>query len=69
MNQVNPEETILSDLGLIEQIETMRVQLMYLVKEHGSFTHPRVVHLSQELDLYILQSQVRRHKKMELPSF
>ncbi|MGD8190039.1 aspartyl-phosphate phosphatase Spo0E family protein [Brevibacillus ginsengisoli] len=59
MIQVNLEENLLTDLGLMEQIEAMRRQLIFLVKEKGSFTHPSVVNLSQKLDLYILQIQVR----------
>lgn len=71
MIEVKSEEMILNELSLGEQIENMRKQLTFLVQEKGSFTHPSVVLLSQELDLYIIQSQLRRlkNKKTELPTF
>lgn len=51
-------------INLIEQIELIRNQLVRLAGEKGSLTHPSVVLLSQELDYYILQSQLEKQKKM-----
>lgn len=64
MAEVKGSSPLLEAINLVEQIEYIRNQLVRLAGEKGSLTHPSVVLLSQELDYYILQSQLEKQKKM-----
>ncbi|EJL41441.1 aspartyl-phosphate phosphatase Spo0E family protein [Brevibacillus agri] len=42
---------------LLQRIEIMRKELSELVLEKGSFLHPTVIDMSQQLDEYIVKYQ------------
>jgi len=54
----------MSQIGV--QIELLRQQLQEAVAEHrGDFLHPRVLRLSQELDVLILRVQKLEHTQRQ----
>ncbi|AUM63912.1 Spo0E family sporulation regulatory protein-aspartic acid phosphatase [Brevibacillus sp. 7WMA2] len=46
-----------------DMVITLQQQLVVLVQEKGSFSHPTVVALSKELDEYVLQLQSQRFQQ------
>ncbi|MBN3523240.1 aspartyl-phosphate phosphatase Spo0E family protein [Paenibacillus apiarius] len=54
---------------LLDQIESVRRQLIQAVAEKKSFTDVEIVRLSQQLDFYLVEFEKRRNKKLGSEEF
>ncbi|MCR8965296.1 MULTISPECIES: aspartyl-phosphate phosphatase Spo0E family protein [Brevibacillus] len=55
-------EGVMEEVTLESTIEILRSDMIQAYKEKGNFVDSRVVHISQQLDTYIVQLQLlRRH--------
>ncbi|MBN3523578.1 Spo0E family sporulation regulatory protein-aspartic acid phosphatase [Paenibacillus apiarius] len=54
------------DDELTEKIQNLRQQLVKAVNQKKGFTDSEVIMISQELDVYILESQKKRYVSKEL---
>ncbi|WP_272491074.1 aspartyl-phosphate phosphatase Spo0E family protein [Paenibacillus apiarius] len=54
---------------MLDQIESVRRQLIQAVAEKKSFTDVEIVRLSQQLDFYLVEFEKRRNKKLGSEEF
>lgn len=50
----------MNESGLMHRLNSLRERLSKLVEETGTFTHPKVIALSQEMDDLVVKLQRQR---------